>query len=120
VNSSQARRATVERYFAAVDANDLLALLQCFDDRVVYERPGYPPLRGHDELREFYRVGRVIRDGTHDVAGIVVEGRSGAAWGAFTGVSRTGEPLQEMWCDVYQFSGTRIAHRRTHFFRAAI
>ncbi len=113
-------RDIIRTYFDAVDANDLDQVLEQFHTDVVYERPGYPQLEGKQRLRHFFTEERVIATGRHDVEGIVVEGEQATAWGAFTGISRTGSALSERWCDVYWFRDGRIERRRTYFFRPAV
>jgi ketosteroid isomerase-like protein len=110
----------VRSYFTAVDAGDLPRLLRCFHEDVTYERPGYPTIHGLERLRHFYAEDRVVGSGMHRVDGVLVDGLVAAAWGQFVGRSRSGEPLDEGWCDVYRFVGARIGYRRTHFFRPAI
>ncbi|MEV1290457.1 nuclear transport factor 2 family protein [Micromonospora sp. NPDC049679] len=117
---TEALRAVVRDYFAAIDANDIEKVLRLFHEGAVYERPGYEAIRGKDELRRFYTEKRVIATGSHDVAGILVEGTQATAWGSFAGRSHARKPLEERWCDVYGFLGVQIAYRRTHFFRPAV
>ena len=113
-------REVIRTYFDAVDANDFDLVLEQFNSAVVYERPGYPPIRGKARLHQFFTEERVIALGRHDLEGIVVEGDQVVAWGAFAGTSRTGAALSERWCDVYKFREGRIDRRRTYFFRPAV
>ena len=38
----------------------------------------------------------------------------------FKGTLKDGAPTEEQFADAYRFSGSRIAHRQTFFFRPAI
>ena len=46
--------------FAAIDGRDFDALERYFHPDVVYERPGYEPIRGLGSLLHFYREVRRI------------------------------------------------------------
>jgi ketosteroid isomerase-like protein len=118
--TDEASRDVIRRYFAAIDANDIDAVLDVFHDEVRYERPGYEPIDGKERLRRFFTVERVIASGRHDIEGILVDNDQVSAWGMFTGLSRTGAELSEGWCDVYRFQSDRIWRRRTYFFRPAV
>lgn len=113
-------RTVVGAYFAAVDANDFDALLELFDDDIVYERPGYEPMRGKDRLRQFFTTERVIASGKHQIEDILAVGDKATAWGSFQGTSHDGNTLSEKFCDVYEFRNQRIYRRSTYFFRAAV
>ena len=49
--------------FAAIDAGEFDRLREYFAADVVYERPGYEPLRGIEALENFYRHERIIARG---------------------------------------------------------
>ncbi|MDX2007685.1 MAG: nuclear transport factor 2 family protein [Meiothermus sp.] len=119
MNTDDAKH-VVMQYFHAIDAGDLDTALAQFSQDSVYERPGYPPLEGIDQIRNFYQSVRVIRRGRHTLEGLLVEGDQAVTWGVFEGESRDGVQLQERWSDVYRLKGGKIAYRRTHFFRAAV
>ena len=106
--------------FAAIDAGEFDRLREYFAADVVYERPGYAPVRGIEALENFYRHERIIARGAHDLQGIIAEPRAAACWGRFQGLSRRGEPLDERFADVYELRDGRVARRTTHFFRPAI
>lgn len=112
--------ALIRGMFAAIDAGEFDRLRDCFATDVVYERPGYEPLHGIEALEHFYRHVRVIGHGEHEIQRVVAEAGAAACWGRFRGVSRTGEPLDERFADVYELRAGRVARRTTHFFRRAI
>jgi ketosteroid isomerase-like protein len=117
--SSQHRDVIAGR-FAAVDDGDVERFLRGYADNVVYERPGYPAIVGRDALERFYRLERTVEHGRHTIEGLICEDGRGVAWGSFAGVSRTGDPLAERWCDVYLFEHDLIVFRRTHFYRPGV
>lgn len=113
-------RAVINAYFRHVDANDFDAVVALFESKAIYERPGYAPIDGLDQLRRFYANDRVVGSGRHQIEGVIVEADVACAWGSFSGLSRAGGELNERWCDVYEFVNAQISHRRTHFFRPAV
>ena len=110
----------IRQLFEIVDARRWDDLVQVFHPDVVYERPGYDPLRGFAAIDDFYRARRVIARGGHIVEGVVVEGDKGAAWGRFVGAKHDDTPIDERWADVYTFADKKIRSRRSHFFRPAV
>jgi len=108
------------RMFSAIDAQQFDTLHEFFTSDVVYERPGYPPIRGLPALEHFYRNVRIIDSGCHDLWHVVGDPVAAACWGRFTGRSRQGDPLDERFADVYELRDGKIALRATHFYRAAI
>jgi ketosteroid isomerase-like protein len=112
--------ALIRGMFAAIDAGEFERLREYFSADVVYERPGYEPLRGIDALEYFYRHERIIARGAHDLQGVLAGPRAAACWGRFRGLSRRGDALDERFADVYELRDGRVARRTTHFFRPAI
>lgn len=109
--------AVIRKYFSAVDQNAIPELLACFSDDVIYERPGYPVIAGHDKLRSFYETQRIIASGEHAIEGLIVQNGAAACWGRFEGVRRDGTPITARFADIYEINGAgRISHRTTHFF----
>jgi uncharacterized protein len=110
----------IRRLFDIVDGRRWEELEQVFHQDVVYERPGYEPLRGFASVRDFYENRRVIAKGSHIVEGMAVEGNAGACWGRFQGAKHDDTPIDERWADVYTFVDGKIRTRRSHFFRPAV
>lgn len=118
--SSEQASQLVSELFDIIDGAHWDDLDRVFTDDCVYERPGYPPLRGLDRLRQFYDQERIIAQGRHMVTRVVGDFDSAACWGSFAGVSRSGERLAEEFVDTYSIVDGRIRHRKTFFYRPAI
>jgi ketosteroid isomerase-like protein len=112
--------ALIRGMFRAIDARDWAAMGQYFTADVVYERPGYEPIRGFDALMQFYCEVRIIVSGSHELQRIVADPAAASCWGRFRGEARDGRKLDERFADVYTLRDGRVATRITHFFRAAI
>jgi ketosteroid isomerase-like protein len=110
----------VSTLFSIVDAGQWDELGTVFAEDCVYSRPGYEPLVGLARVREFYRHERIIAGGRHHVERVVSDVGAAACWGQFTGVSRSGQPLDEQFADTYQVRDGKIVFRQTYFYRAAI
>lgn len=110
----------VHGMFAAIDSGVIDRLSDFFHKDVVYERPGFPPVQGLDDLIDFYRVRRSIAHGRHALEAVVVEGDRAVAFGLFRGTLRDGTEAEERFADVYHFDSALVRERRTYFFRPAI
>jgi ketosteroid isomerase-like protein len=111
----------VIQMFDAIDRGDFARLGEFFARDVVYERPGYEPLRGLDELDHFYRHVRIVERGRHDLAAVTFGEGQAACWGRFVGQARDGCELNERFADCYEFDGDgKIVLRTTFFYRAAM
>jgi ketosteroid isomerase-like protein len=106
--------------FHRIDARDWQGLPAFFTEDVVYERPGYEPIQGIEDLLHFYREVRIIGSGAHQLSHIVVDSESGATWGRFTGLHRNGKPLDVRFADVYTFEDGRIKTRVSYFFEPSV
>lgn len=122
ISSSQitATKELIVTLFRAVDSSDWGLLVNCFDKNIIYERPGYQPLIGLDELLKFYQYERVVASGKHQVEHIVIEDNYGACWGQFIGLHKNGSQIDERFADVYSFENNKFKTRRSYFFRPAI
>lgn len=109
-----------ESLFACIDNEDWDALSNFFCDDCIYERPGYNPIEGIDELETFYRHERIIKSGKHTVEQSANEDNVVFCEGFFRGVSKDGAQLSERFVDRYILSDAKIEHRQTYFYRAAI
>lgn len=106
--------------FRHIDGRDWEGLRRFFSPDVIYERPGYPPIEGLDELIHFYANVRVIGSGEHQLAHIVVDDSAGASWGRFVGARRDGTPVDERFADCYTFEEGTIKTRSSYFFRPVV
>ena len=109
-----------EALFEAIDTTSWHDLPRFFHPHVVYERPGYPPIVGLDELLGFYASTRIIAEGKHSLEGSLRNEDQAICWGQFSGRSKNGEALAERFADAYQLKDGLIKQRTTYFFRAAI
>jgi ketosteroid isomerase-like protein len=112
--------ALIARLFRCVDARAWDALTKVFAHNIVYERPGYPPLLGFQEVLHFYRELRVVASGEHHLHDIIIDEDRGACWGRFVGQHKDGSAIEEGFADVYTFKAGKITTRRTYFFRPAL
>jgi steroid Delta-isomerase len=104
-------------YYRKVDLADLDAVLELFSSAVTYQRPGYPTIHGHGELRQFYRETRIIDDGEHMVDTLVVDHPKVAVHGRFEGTLRSGEQVSVRFADFFEVGADgRFTRRDTFFF----
>ncbi|GCE09778.1 nuclear transport factor 2 family protein [Dictyobacter aurantiacus] len=111
---------TITELFLIVDSRDWDKMISVFCPNIVYERPGYAPIVGIDQLLHFYQHERVIASGKHDLEHIVIDRHRGSCWGRFLGVKKDGTDIDELFADVYIFEDEKIKERRSYFFRPAI
>lgn len=114
--SSVTAPAPVTRYYELVDAGDTEGLVALFTPEATYERPGYPPMTGHEALRAFYSGERIIESGAHTLTAAVVDGDAVAVQGRFAGRARDGRALELRFSDFFTLDGERIAGRTTYFY----
>jgi ketosteroid isomerase-like protein len=105
----------VRKYYDAVDSNDLETLFSVFAENIVYERPGYSPIRGMDEFKDFYRNNRIIKKGKHTLHNIIVREPYVVVEGEFRGTLKDGKESYTKFVDVYTFSGKKAIKRHTYF-----
>lgn len=106
----------VRRYYERVDAGDLAGILDCFADDAVYHRPGYPPMAGREAIAAFYDGERVIADGRHVLAALLVDGPAVAVHGRFTGTLKDGSEAVVGFADFWVLDGEYRAITRHSFF----
>jgi ketosteroid isomerase-like protein len=106
--------------FATIDAMDWDALPEFFHAELVYERPGFPPLRGLDRVLRFYHHERKIVRSVHHVEGAIVRNGRGAAWGRVDSTLTDGTDTELGFADIYHFDRDMIRLRRTHFFVSGV
>lgn len=106
--------------FATIDAMDWDALPDFFDVAMVYERPGFAPLRGLERVLHFYHQEREIALSVHRIDGAVFQDGRGAAWGEVSCLLADGTATVAGFADVYHFDHDLITLRRTHFFVPAV
>lgn len=119
-SSREQREGLARRYYQLVDAEDFPAMHDLFTDDCVYERPGYPPLRGRAEMEAFYSGTRVIASGAHRIDELLIDGERVAVHGLFRGTLRDGSASEVGFADFFTYDGDLIAHRRSFFFRPAV
>jgi len=122
----------VRRYYELVDDGEHDALFELFTDDVVYDRPGQASIEGKEAFKRFYREGRPLEDGSHEVNAVVVSeddagaegdsvdgadaadmGPTVAVRGTFSGV-QDGEQVRFGFADFHTFDGDRIGRRYTY------
>lgn len=114
-------RAVTHRYYQAVDAGDVTSVVEWFAEDGVYHRPGYEPMRGREALRVFYGGERLIESGRHRVDQMIVEGRSVAVRGVFTGRLKDGSEVTVGFSDFVDFDGAgRAVERHSYFDTPAV
>ncbi|MDL4818700.1 nuclear transport factor 2 family protein [Actinomadura opuntiae] len=107
---------TVREYYRLVDAEDVDGLLDLFADDAVYDRPGYPTMRGRSDLARFYGGERVIAGGRHTLDRVVASTPQIAVTGSFEGVLKDGSETRVRFADFFVLDGPRIVQRDTYFF----
>jgi ketosteroid isomerase-like protein len=113
-------RRLIQTMFDSIDRRQWDRLPDFFTDDVLYERPGYPPIVGIDQLARFYRDVRIVASGRHELLQIMVDGSTAACAGRFVGRDRSGQALDERFADVYTLRQGKVATRISHFYRPAI
>lgn len=120
MNAPHVQRTWFDDLFNAIDTTSWHELPRFFHPQVVYERPGYAPIVGLEELLSFYASTRIIAEGKHSLEGSLQNDDQAICWGQFNGRSKNGEPLAERFADAYRLQDGLIKQRTTYFFRAAI
>lgn len=106
----------LDKMYSAIDAQDWPAVLRFYKTDCVYQRPGYKPIRGKEELDAFYRHHRAIASGQHRVHRWLRNENQSVAIGEFEGRLKTAEPVYLRYADLFTFDGGLIAARETFFF----
>jgi len=109
-----ADEAAVRAYYEYVDEEAYEDLFALFAEDVVYERPGQPPIEGLVDFEAFYREGRPLENGSHELHAIVVDGDTAAVRGTFTG-EQDGEPVSFGFADFHVFDESGAIARRYTF-----
>lgn len=104
------------RYYRAVDAGDVEGVLAWFAEDAVYHRPGYEPMRGRETLRAFYGSARLIESGSHRLDQLLVQGRSTAVRGVFTGLLKDGSHVAIGFSDFVDYDEAGLAVERRSYF----
>ncbi|MEV4020897.1 nuclear transport factor 2 family protein [Nonomuraea angiospora] len=121
MTTDQSQTGRVLRYYEVVDADDVPTLIDLFEPDAVYHRPGYPPMRGHADLRRFYTGERVIADGCHRIGITVAEDNRVAAYGDFIGTLKDGRQVELRFADFFELTPAgRFSRRDTFFFSPAV
>ncbi|ARD85061.1 hypothetical protein FAD_1187 [Ferroplasma acidiphilum] len=105
----------VKKYYIAVDKNDLDTLFSIFADNIVYKRPGYEPIEGMANFKEFYQKNRIIKEGHHTLSNIIASDPYVIVEGEFNGILKDGSKSHTTFVDVYTFSSGKAIKRHTYF-----
>ncbi|WP_240322715.1 nuclear transport factor 2 family protein [Austwickia chelonae] len=120
-HTSDQRRRTVQRYYDALDRDDLEAVLECFSGDVLYRRPGYPVMTGSEQLRAYYSEERRLARGRHSVRNLLVDGQQVAAQGTYEGELREGDRMTVDFAAFFVIDGNdRICEHATYFYVAHV
>lgn len=103
---------TVREYYDLVDAEAYEELVALFAADVRYERPGQDAIEGRNALHAFYRDQRPLEEGTHEIHDVVVDGRTIAVRGTFSGTQH-GETVAFDFADFHEFEDGKIRRRYT-------
>lgn len=114
---------TLLHYYDAIDAKDLETVFSLFsndslgDPKPKYERGTEEPIiEGIQELQDFYKYRRKIKDGEHDLQALRVSGNNAHVEGAFTGKLKSQEAANKvLFVDDFTFIDGKIVHRVTTF-----
>lgn len=108
--------ARTRHYFDRVDAGDVEGVLDWFAQDGVYHRPGYAPMRGRASLAAFYGGQRLIADGEHHLAELLVDGDRVAVRGRFVGTLKDGSRVEVGFADFITYDGDGRARERHSYF----
>lgn len=109
----------IHAMFQAIDDRQWDVLDKLFDERIVYDRPGYDSFVGLEHVLDFYRSTRRI-SGSHHITQLFLDEAGAACFGRFIGVGKEGEAIDEAFADMYIFADGKVIERRTYFYRPAI
>ena len=114
------KRETLRQYYDLVDEERYQELFALFAEDVVYERPGQDPLEGKAEFERFYLKARPLRDGSHTLHDVLLDGDTAAVRGSFSGV-QDGESVTFGFADFHTFDDDgKIAFRYTYTDRDTV
>lgn len=114
-------RAAVRGYYAALDADDIEAVLEFFSGDVLYRRPGYARISGQAALRRYYSGERRLASGRHVVRSVVVDAQEAAAHGEWEGDVKDGGRASLGFAAFFAFDAQgRIREHTTYFFVPAL
>jgi hypothetical protein len=110
----------VMAYYEMVDSAEPAHVVSLFATDAVYERPGYAPIQGHEELFAFYGSSRVISSGRHSVQSALVHDTSVAIQGSFTGRLKNGDAADLRFADFFDIGLDGAIKTRTTYFYAPL
>ena len=113
-------RTQLNKYFAFVDRQLWDEMFALFHPDVIYHRGDSPPIVGIDELKAFYRGGRLIATGRHVVELLLVDGDWAVAKGTFAGTLKDGADVSVRFVDLHEFRDGLIWRRHTYFAGRAV
>ena len=107
----------IYRYYRLVDQGDVDSVVKLFAENAIYERPGYDPMIGRDQLDKFYGSQRIIDSGQHTVVKMLVNSSYVAVEGEFAGRLKDGGTVDLRFADFFVVNdGLLIEARNTYFF----
>lgn len=75
---------------------------------------------GVEAIIRFYKDIRLIRDGKHTIAKIIIEDKWGSSLGTFSGQLRDSRKMAVAFSDHYTFEDGLIYERITYFFAPVV
>lgn len=109
---------TVRRYYQLVDVGEVVAICALFAEEATYRRPGFPLLRGHDDIRRFFSESRLIASGRHELTRIAAVGDLVAVEGNFAGLLKDGRHAAVRFADFWEFGSDGLVLSRVTYFDA--
>lgn len=120
MNDREERILWVNEFFQCIDNREFSSILKLVANDIVYERPGFPTIKGKDNLLDFYTNKRSVVDGKHTVTNVISDVNFTAFSGFFSGRLKNNEFIELYFCDVCQFEGRLLKKRKTFFYSPMI
>lgn len=109
-------RGLAGRLYSTVDAGNFASMRSFYTEDILYERPGYEPVRGIEQLINFYTSVRMIESGHHRLTRVSGCDREWFCEGVFEGRLKNGSTVGASFVDSMVLEEDRIAERRTYFY----
>lgn len=98
----------------SIDAAEWQVVESLFHPQVEYEISGFLPLRGRDNVMNYYQHVRPVRRGEHIIESMVVDGDRGIVWGRFNATMNDGREQSVLFADIMNFVDRKIRKRRVY------
>ena len=105
--------------FKHIDGKNLAGLQALLAEDVTYERPGHGVFVGRERVLKFYREERAVSSGEHHLEEVIVNGRTGACCGRFSGTLNNGAAVDIRFAEFYEFRKNVITRRTSYFFQGS-